>query len=101
VPYFALTMVNGPSYDASCERRQQDGWDAHADFMDALVDDGFVLLGGPYDDGDDVLVLVQAGSEDEIRARLAEDPWEQMGILHIGRIRPWTIWLGSARIAPG
>jgi hypothetical protein len=26
--------------------REQEGWDEHARFMDALVDDGFVLLGG-------------------------------------------------------
>jgi hypothetical protein len=31
--------------------REQDDWDAHAGFMDGLVDDGFVLLGGPVGDG--------------------------------------------------
>jgi hypothetical protein len=44
---FAVTLVNGPRYDESRPRREQDGWDEHAAFMDALVDDGFVILGGP------------------------------------------------------
>ena len=28
------------------DMREQDGWDEHAKFMDGLVDEGFILLGG-------------------------------------------------------
>jgi hypothetical protein len=31
--------------------REQDAWDEHAAFMEALVDDGFVVLGGPIGEG--------------------------------------------------
>jgi uncharacterized protein YciI len=99
---FAVTMVNGPRYDDALPRREQDGWDEHAAFMDALVDDGFVILGGPIGDGEQVLVIVEAADEDEVRRRYADDPWKPMGILEIGEIRPWTIWLdgrGHARVA--
>jgi uncharacterized protein YciI len=96
---FAVTMVNGPRYDNARSRREQDGWDEHAAFMDELVEDGFVVLGGPIGDGEQVLVVVQADDEDEVRRRYAEDPWKPMGILEIGEIRPWTIWL-DGRNAP-
>jgi uncharacterized protein YciI len=97
---FALTMINGPNYDHSRPRRAQDAWTEHAAFMDGLVDDGFVILGGPIGDGEQVLVVVDAAGEPQIRARLADDPWETMGILTIGAIRPWTIWLdGRGRAA--
>jgi uncharacterized protein YciI len=90
---FVVTMVNGPGFDPSRPRREQDGWDEHAAFMDALVEDGFVVLGGPIGDGAQVLVIVEAADQAEVRRRYAPDPWDEMGILQIGEIRPWTIWL--------
>ncbi len=96
--FFVLTMVNGPRYDPSRGRREQDGWDEHAAFMDGLLGAGFVVLGGPIGDGEQVMVVVEAAGEAEVRARLAGDPWRPMGILEIGEIRPWAIWLdGRAR----
>jgi hypothetical protein len=38
---------------------------------------------------------MQAADEDEIRARLAGDPWASAGLLRIGRIEPWLLWLDS------
>ena len=45
--------------------------DEHAAFMDGLVDDGFVVLGGPVGDGEQTLHVVEAADENDIRARLA------------------------------
>ena len=97
MPVFALTKVSGPGWDASRPRREQDSWDDHAAFMDGLVDDGFVILGGPIGDGERVLLVVEASDEGEIEARFAADPWLPMGILRIETIEPWTIWLDSRR----
>ena len=91
--FFVLTMVNGPRYDPARARREQDGWDEHAAFMDELTAAGFVVLGGPVGDGEQVMVVVEAADEAAARARYAGDPWGPMGILEIGEIRPWTIWL--------
>jgi hypothetical protein len=59
--YFAVTREPGPSWDRSRPMRAQDGWDAHARFMDRLVDDGFVVLGGPLGDGMRFLLIIDAG----------------------------------------
>lgn len=91
--YFALMMEHGPHWDAARPIRRQDGWDAHAAFMDRLVDDGFVILGGPIGDGQQAMVVVEAPDEATVRATLAVDPWEPMGVLRIGSLQPWTIWL--------
>jgi uncharacterized protein YciI len=96
--FFALTMVNGPRYDPARSRREQDGWDEHAVFMDGLTDAGFAVLGGPIGDGNQVMVVVEAAGQTEVRARLADDPWGAMGILEIGEIRPWTIWLDGCGV---
>jgi hypothetical protein len=48
---FAVRLVHGPGWDPARQIRDQDGWDEHAAFMDGLVDDGFIILGGPVGDG--------------------------------------------------
>jgi uncharacterized protein YciI len=99
--FFVLTMVNGPRYDPARGRREQAGWDEHAAFMEGLTAAGFVVLGGPIGDGDQVMVVVEAADEAEIRARFAGDPWGPMGILEIGEVRPWTIWLDGRGVTAG
>jgi uncharacterized protein YciI len=93
VANFAVRLVHGPGWDPSRPIREQDGWDAHAAFMDGLVDDGFIILGGPVGSGEETLHVVEAADEDEIRARLARDPWASAGLLQVGRIEPWMLWL--------
>lgn len=90
---FALTMVHGHQWDASRQIREQDAWDEHAAFMDGLVDDGFVVLGGPVGDGEQALLVVEASGEREIQTRLIGDPWAAMDLLRIGAVQRWTIWL--------
>jgi uncharacterized protein YciI len=99
--FFVLTMVDGPRYARARARREQDGWDEHAAFMDGLAEAGFVVLGGPIGDGEQVMVVVEAADEVEVRARFAGDPWGPMGILAIGEIRPWTIWLDGRAVSAG
>ena len=44
---FAVRLVHGPNWDQERPIRGQAGWEEHAAFMDRLVDDGFIILGGP------------------------------------------------------
>jgi uncharacterized protein YciI len=92
--YFLVKRTHGPSWDPSRLRREQEGWAAHAEFMDRLVDKGVVVLGGPVGegDGDYALQVIEAWSEAEVRAWLADDPWEE-DMLVTESIEPWTIWL--------
>ena len=90
---FAVTRVLGPSWDALRSIREQDAWEEHAAFMDGLAEDGFVVLAGPIGDWQRIFLVVDAASEAEVEAQLAADPWTTMGLLRIGAIEPWTIWL--------
>jgi hypothetical protein len=91
--FFALKMVHGPHWDDARGIREQRAWDEHAVFMDGLVDEGFVVLGGPIGDGKQTMLIVEATDEREIKDRLGKDPWAPMDLLWIGSIQPWTIWL--------
>lgn len=71
---------------------QQSRWDEHAAFMDALVDDGFVLLGGPLDDEHRVVLIVESDSAESVRATLARDPWHESHLV-VDSVDRWTIRL--------
>jgi hypothetical protein len=66
--------------------------------MDALVDRGFVVLGGPLADEERVVLAVEAASEDAVRATLARDPWHETHLV-VESVDGWTIRLDS-RQAP-
>ena len=91
---FAVMTVHGPGWDPARSIREQDLWDEHAAFMDGLVESGFVAMGGPLADGDHALLAVEAGSEGEVRERMAADPWAASGHLEISEVHEWSIWLG-------
>jgi hypothetical protein len=63
--------------------------------MNDLVDEGFIILGGPLEDSPDVLLVMRATTGDEIVERLAVDPWTQQGLSVIKQIWPWQIRLGA------
>jgi hypothetical protein len=93
MPTFAVTLVHGEGWDQGRPIRAQDGWDEHAAFMDGLVSARFLLLGGPLGPGDRTLHLIEADDEQQIRRRLAADPWAAAGLLLVGSVEPWALWL--------
>src|SRR5262245_57635841 len=92
--FFVVQRRSGPEWNRSVSLEAQTGWDAHADFMDGLEAEGFVVLGGPVGDETRALLVIDAGSENEIRETLANDPWSESHLV-IESIDLWTIRLGS------
>jgi uncharacterized protein YciI len=74
--------------------REQKRWNDHAAFMDALAEEGLVVLGGPLGEGERRFLLIfNAESEKSIEARLTADPWTKTGLLKICKIESWEILL--------
>ena len=90
--FHVVLLRSGPEWDPSRPLEEQSGWPEHAKFMDGLVEDGFIVLGGPLSDEHRVVHAVEAESEDAFRARLATDPWSETH-LRASAIEPWTIRL--------
>ncbi|MGZ4280321.1 MAG: hypothetical protein ACXVVU_27100 [Solirubrobacteraceae bacterium] len=90
--FLVMVRQSGPQFDRSRPLHEQSGWDAHASFMDGLVDAGFIVLGGPLADDGRVAHAVEAESQAAVRATLARDPWNETH-LQIDTIEPWTIRL--------
>src|SRR3989442_14303458 len=91
--YFAARRVRGPAWNAAAPMREQGLWVEHAAFMNALAAERFVVLGGPLGTGEEVLLVIDAASEETIRARLAADPWTHARLLLIKSVQPWTVLL--------
>ncbi len=93
MPMFLVVLHrSGPDYRPELPLEQQSGWEEHGAFMDGLVEQGFVVLGGPLSDEHRVVHAVQAASEESVRATLARDPWSGTH-LRVHSVDPWTVRL--------
>jgi uncharacterized protein YciI len=95
MPMFHVVVTrSGLGYDPAVPMERQPLWSEHASFMNGLVDDGFIVLGGPLGDEHRVVHAVQAESEEEVRATFARDPWSETHV-RLDVVEPWTIVLDA------
>ena len=98
---FLAISSPGPNRDVSRSTREQPFWDEHAAFIDRLVDEGFILMGGPLVDEREMpqgaLLIVNAKDEDEVRRKLKNDPWLQKGILKLDNVKRWQIFIDARK----
>ena len=92
--FLVMLHRSGPRWHDGKPLEEQSGWPEHAEFMDGLVDDGFIVLGGPLADEFRVVHAVEAASEEAVRAAFARDPWSDTH-LRVAAIDPWTIRLDA------
>jgi uncharacterized protein YciI len=92
---FAVIRTRGPAFEPARPLEGQTDWAAHAAFMNGLVRDGAIILGGPLEGTADVLLVMRAETADEARRQLAADPWAVQDLLRVTRISPWTLRLGA------
>ena len=92
---FAITRARGSNWNHACSLEDQKDWSRHAEFMNGLHAEGIVLFGGPLEGTDDVLLIAQADSAQQITDRLSEDCWSIAELLVTKSIVPWQLRLGS------
>src|SRR3979409_1018933 len=95
---FVVTRIRGKAWDSTKPMRSQEQWPEHATFMDELATNRFVVLGGPLDEGEQTLLIVDAADENEIRSILARDPWSKSGMLDVQSIQLWTVLLQAGPV---
>ncbi|MBV8367919.1 MAG: hypothetical protein JO036_03130 [Candidatus Eremiobacteraeota bacterium] len=98
MPYFLVVRECSSAWNWSVPMRRQAEWDAHAAFMDALVEQRVIVAGGPLgaeDEAPRIMHVVSAPDAEAAEARMAEDPWTPMQLLKTYSIEPWTVLLGG------
>jgi uncharacterized protein YciI len=94
VPTFHVTLRQcGPEFDPALPLEQQSGWKEHAAYMNSLVENGHIVLGGPLPNGR-VAHAMEAESEEDLRAIWARDPWFGSHLV-LESVEPWEIRLDS------
>jgi uncharacterized protein YciI len=95
--YFAMVGARGESWDASRPMRQQERYEEHMAFLDALADDGLVILGGLLGEREEhFLFIFAAENVGAVEERLAADPWMRLGIVRTVSVDRWDITVQSA-----
>ena len=101
--HFAVIRDAGPAWTDGMGAFEQPGVDDHAAFMNALAEEGIVLLAGPLAGSEHgrihALLIVNADSEAVIHDRLAADPWAQAQRLVTASVEPWNLIVGADRIS--
>lgn len=93
---FLVTLRrSGPEWDNSKSLQEQSGWADHAAFVEGLVDAGFIVLGGAVDD-ERVVHAIEAASQEQVQATLAQDPWAYSH-LRFDTIEAWDVRLDGTR----
>jgi uncharacterized protein YciI len=94
---FVAISSAGPNRDLSKGTREQPLWDEHAAFIDQLVADGLILMGGPLVDEGGSLLIFNADDENEVREKLKNDPWSEHGILTLESVKRWQIFIDERK----
>lgn len=90
---FVTIFQPGTNWVAGKGSREQPYWTEHAAFMDALFEDGTVIMGGPFADYSNILVVVEAPDTIAVRDLFNRDPFIVQGILHLASVNEWLIFL--------
>jgi uncharacterized protein YciI len=67
----------------------------HRDYLRGLVDQGVVVLAGPWTDDKGGFVVYQVEDRAQLDRLLADDPYTTEGVAAGREVREWTISLGA------
>lgn len=110
---FVVIREQGPAWDRSRAMREQDYWPEHVVFVNRIVDEGRMLLGGPLGEVDRsgvcidptepvgadgtyrTLIVLEADNERELTALVDDDPWSEHRVLDTQAIYRWEMLVGE------
>lgn len=110
---FVVIREQGEGWDPSRPMREQDYWPDHVTFVNAIVDGGSMLLGGPLSELDSnrasvdptepvgpnrkyrALVVFEVEREEDMAKLLDDDPWSTHHVLETAAIYRWETLAGE------
>jgi uncharacterized protein len=82
----------GPTWESG-PPEEQTGWEEHAEFVDALVERGTMVMGGPFADESGSMSLLEGVGEEDARTLVARDPFVENGVFVIDDVRAWNVYV--------
>ena len=65
--------------------------------MDALLEDGIVIMGGPFADYSSIMIVLEAFDQSEVRDLFKRDPFVVQGIFHLSSVHEWLVFLDARK----
>jgi uncharacterized protein YciI len=91
-----VRFAAGPTWQSGSVT-EQPGWDEHAAFVDALIERGIFVMGGPFADGSGTLVILEQVDEAGAVTVLAGDPFLANGVFVLEDVRAWDVFVDELR----
>jgi uncharacterized protein YciI len=82
----------GPAW-GSGPPEEQPGWEAHAEFVDRLREEGTFVMGGPFSDNSGSVNLLEGVTAVEATELLAADPFVANEVFVVDSMRDWTVYV--------
>ncbi|HEX9805954.1 MAG TPA: hypothetical protein VGA34_03575 [Alteraurantiacibacter sp.] len=92
---FVAIVRRTDAWDHSKPAHEQEGFAGHVAHMDGLEKEGFIAMAGLLQETNDVLFVFLADSEDHVRERLSQDPWQQDGHASLVRLEEAHFRIGA------
>jgi uncharacterized protein YciI len=89
-----LRLAPGPAWTSGKPEEQPD-WDAHAAFIDDLIERGVFVMGGPYTNRLGSMSLWEGMNADEVRELMQRDPFVLNGVFEIEDAADWTVYVDT------
>jgi uncharacterized protein YciI len=98
---FVAISSAGPNANPLKSTREQLFWDEHVAFIDQLIEEDFILMGGPLVDEAGLphgaLLIVNSEDEKKVTEKLKHDPWLERGILKLESVKRWEIFVDTRK----
>jgi uncharacterized protein YciI len=94
IPRVVVRVGPGPTWKAGLPEDQPD-WDAHASFIDDLIERGHFILGGPWTNRLGSISIWEGMNAHEVREVMQGDPFVQNGVFEIEDIADWTVYVDT------
>jgi uncharacterized protein YciI len=85
----------GPAWAGGGPPEEQPDWDAHAEFIDRLVDQGTIVMAGPYTDSSGTLILLEGVTREQVQAIFADDPFVRNGVFVVEDVRELLVYVDT------
>jgi uncharacterized protein YciI len=82
----------GPSWESGPPEDQPD-WDAHAEWVDSLIEKGTFVMGGPFGDYSGSVNLLEGLTAEDAEQLIATDPFVRNGVFELDSVRDWTVYV--------
>jgi len=94
IPRVVLRVAPGPAWKSGLPE-EQPGWDAHAEFIDDLIERGVFIMGGPWAGRLGSMSLWEGVNADEVLQVMESDPFIQNGVFEIEDCADWTVYVDT------